>query len=51
MTVKHRITIMIEDEDFWYVNRWDTWLSNREVGDELFDQLTDVANNYESLHQ
>ena len=48
MTDKHQITIMIEDEHFCYVNRWDTCLPNREVGDELFDQLTDLANNYES---
>ena len=49
MTVKHRISIMIEDEDFWYVQRWDKWLLDREEGDELFDQLTDVAHNYQSL--
>ena len=48
MTVKHCISITIEDEEFWYVQRCDKWLLTREEGDELFSQLTDVAYNYES---
>jgi len=48
MTVKHCISITIEDEEFWYVQRCDKWLLTREEGDELFNQLTDVAHNYQS---